>query len=1711
MEAPLADVCGQLENRRHRMDTLLEQLHAEKNKLLRHQTSLSTRISQFDSAPKPASEDVLEQRPVAPEGGADSLELGSLAERSILSVPEELLARPSCDGNIRLTWFYDEQLLEQLLLPDKQLRSLHFEVRQQSEGAGGRVRTRMHPCPVRLPEAGEDFAEQWHMVEGCVPGRNYRLSVRAVAVLNGVSSPVQSEFSETVVCSCDGQASAPSVESTPTSRSFGMSMIPMLSKEEGRKGSLRSEPEPERPAEHERSCKVEPPPLVEPEEGVASRQSEEPMDMLLRIREEAQRKLADIERAHEQLRHRDEALPDPTPAPVPAVAPLDTSAMAVALPTEARLEASHLESQGDDTKEVLPSPLEGSSGDQKAPQEQEQQEQQASIQAVVEDVQPEELLSQCAAPLQKEAAIVEPSAEEVQEQFEEHEKQPSAEEEHEILSPAETPAIPTAAEESNQECPQEEMQHSDECGESHSTGSQQDGTLEPELETTSNNSGPSEEAHLEAAAEKQQMHEDCSKTELISSDETGQTATVNALTPMEPPKAGSAEGSIMEEEVSTEPEAQKEKGKEQDDVAAKQQVHGGAGQEALARDGANMESTAETAPHCSELPQNPAKEEVAALGSVQSTAEGRTSQDDESWEKLQQQLHLHKQRQEECQQQMEAMQQQLQQLQERQMIQVQEQKELREKVAPPQTIPEVPRVELPLPDVGNPTAQVPEADVKGAETGVAHMMMRPIATALIVPQIVSDFTASMEADCKSAEDKHEPPLCATEPNPTRHSTVGDPLRNAARAQVRQPLGSQPLASQRVVMRPSLSASGTSTPKLSLPSSQKYVASRQVVGVHAKQYLPEQLQKEQLQQPRSQPAVPQYRQYATPIPGASYTPIKATPLSTTTDDKKKAVAGQAVVTTPVQSAKAVPPASTQAGAAPPQPEGIATAPPTATTEAPVTSAAPSDELMQTLPQQSMTATKSSVSEQQPQPQPNPQSQLPTAQSPAQQAQTQRQSLPSHIALYIPASAMLHTPTSAAGPQVQGAGMQRADSFSAAAVRASQHMSHTPQPQQSQASVAGLTDSAAALSLDVTLPPKEMYSRQSVPATATPLQSFAEAATVTATDLLTTLPQQPVNDLQPPSSQQQVPVPSSCSSALPSRSGSFVALGSHPRQRAQPIQPAAVQSQQSVARHPQSPGPPAHPAHAHAQGRKQQLPAPMGSAIQPSPQELPSNQPAAPPASRSAIQPSQQTHAGEQRARQTVPAKGPCSHTPHSPAPPAVQPLPSQATSPNGEVVVRIDAGPLNLGLSERTRGGLKVTSVSPGGSTDKASGGAVKEGMLLLDINGQPVFTMAEAAALLAARPVMLRFGLVSGAKPRGCPAPATPAPRRPAAPTPAAPPAPTPTASYPTPPGVGAAPAPVSSRQLPAWAQPPGAMQHPGMPPNPAKGMQDMRAGGMPLPPRGQSTSFDLNSPPRQGGAATPLAPSFPPEKFPRSSSMYSSMADMPLPPPPPPPAGAPLSWGGGPPADMPPPPRSAPAAESFGGADLYEAAMASSMTPWSSSMYMGNRGQPASSCSSAYAPRSSHANSDSRYVPSSAYMESGIAPPPEPAMRSGIDSAPPPRNAPGQFPSRSSMDQGSVPRSDSYFSKAMSFFGLGETQDAMGPPMRATQSNGMHSLKVWTSDSHWEVLSFATDDNLEQHGQGFLRRHGLKPVFQAGLVYKMRQMIAVGQSSAEVDIVDLI
>jgi len=116
----------------------------------------------------------------------------------MISAPEELLVRQNPNGNVSLTWFYNEQLLEQLMDPHHALRSLSFEIRQQSEGANGRLRSRFHVCDCHVLGNSEEVGEQSFEVEGCTIGRPYAFSVRACAQFDGQDSPMHSAYSETV-------------------------------------------------------------------------------------------------------------------------------------------------------------------------------------------------------------------------------------------------------------------------------------------------------------------------------------------------------------------------------------------------------------------------------------------------------------------------------------------------------------------------------------------------------------------------------------------------------------------------------------------------------------------------------------------------------------------------------------------------------------------------------------------------------------------------------------------------------------------------------------------------------------------------------------------------------------------------------------------------------------------------------------------------------------------------------------------------------------------------------------------------------------------------------------------------------------------------------------------------------------------------------------------------------------------------------------------------------------------------------------------------------------------------------------------------------------------------------------------------------------------------------------------------------------------------
>lgn len=71
--------------------------------------------------------------------------------------------------------------------------------------------------------------------------------------------------------------------------------------------------------------------------------------------------------------------------------------------------------------------------------------------------------------------------------------------------------------------------------------------------------------------------------------------------------------------------------------------------------------------------------------------------------------------------------------------------------------------------------------------------------------------------------------------------------------------------------------------------------------------------------------------------------------------------------------------------------------------------------------------------------------------------------------------------------------------------------------------------------------------------------------------------------------------------------------------------------------------------------------------------------------------------------------------------------------------------------------------------------------------------------------------------------------------------------------------------------------------------------------------------------------------------------------------------------------------------------------------------------------------------------------------------------------------------------------------------------SRAQHRLNVRTGDHQYETVNFSDGDSLSQVASMFLTQRGLKLTFQAGLTEKMRSMVALGQASESVDIVDLI
>merc|ERR1712039_965968 len=111
--------------------------------------------------------------------------------------------------------------------------------------------------------------------------------------------------------------------------------------------------------------------------------------------------------------------------------------------------------------------------------------------------------------------------------------------------------------------------------------------------------------------------------------------------------------------------------------------------------------------------------------------------------------------------------------------------------------------------------------------------------------------------------------------------------------------------------------------------------------------------------------------------------------------------------------------------------------------------------------------------------------------------------------------------------------------------------------------------------------------------------------------------------------------------------------------------------------------------------------------------------------------------------------------------------------------------------------------------------------------------------------------------------------------------------------------------------------------------------------------------------------------------------------------------------------------------------------------------------------------------------------------LSSSVEVPPPPRCAPAAY-------QGSSVRANS--------------RSAIRPHVeRHANSGRQFTLQVQSSDDRWENCAFSDSMNLDEQAGAFLRQRNLKSAFQAGLLAKMRQMIASGQEQASVDIVDLI
>eukprot|EP00929_Paragymnodinium_shiwhaense_P064557 TRINITY_DN32346_c0_g1_i1.p1 TRINITY_DN32346_c0_g1~~TRINITY_DN32346_c0_g1_i1.p1 ORF type:complete len:1368 (-),score=317.52 TRINITY_DN32346_c0_g1_i1:154-4257(-) len=229
----LAELCGRLDCRRQWMASLLLELQTENSKLVLHQATVSDRIAQAEAAHRRLLEAGVAEPTTAGDldpmmdadvscvsawnqeaAAADAAHVARVAAASAdaapamtesvqqdsevqgptaqasaaaneeLPLPEDVLLRRSEDGEVTLSWFYDEDVLAQLADSQNAMSRLFFEVRQQSEALNGRLRTRVHTCDAKLPAAGEDVSEQVLRVPGCNAGKSYTFCLRACAEMH---------------------------------------------------------------------------------------------------------------------------------------------------------------------------------------------------------------------------------------------------------------------------------------------------------------------------------------------------------------------------------------------------------------------------------------------------------------------------------------------------------------------------------------------------------------------------------------------------------------------------------------------------------------------------------------------------------------------------------------------------------------------------------------------------------------------------------------------------------------------------------------------------------------------------------------------------------------------------------------------------------------------------------------------------------------------------------------------------------------------------------------------------------------------------------------------------------------------------------------------------------------------------------------------------------------------------------------------------------------------------------------------------------------------------------------------------------------------------------------------------------------------------------------------------------------------------------------